>query len=263
MTDSMLETDPKQRFSNRVEDYVRYRPGYPREILDVLRNECGFTTESVVADIGSGTGFLTQLFLENGNLVYGVEPNGAMRAAGEEFLKKYPRFHSVDGSAEATTLADASADFIVAGQAFHWFDPKAAATEFRRVLRPLGWVAVIWNERKKEDTGFQRDYEQLLRTWGTDYEKVAATYPKKSRVENFLDFGAVWEKSFPNEQTFDFEGLRGRSLSSSFSPPEGHPKHEPMIAELKRLFEVYARDGRVRFDYETHMYYGRLDARRS
>src|SRR5271167_2755126 len=110
-----LVTNSKERFSNRVDDYVRFRPGYPSGVIDVLRDECGLAPESVVADIGSGTGLLTQLFLENGNLVYGVEPNPAMRQAGEEFLQKYPDFRSVAGSAECTTLADASLDFIVAG----------------------------------------------------------------------------------------------------------------------------------------------------
>ncbi len=254
----MLATDPKQRFSNRVADYVRYRPGYPRAVLDVLREECGLVPESVVADIGSGTGLLTQLFLENGNLVYGVEPNAAMREAGEQYLEKYPHFCSVAGSAEATTLPDASADFMVAGQAFHWFEPKAARAEFRRILRPDGWAAVIWNERKKDATPFQREYEIFLRTFGTDYEKVSAKYPQDRQMENFFGSGARGKKSFANEQVFDFDGLRGRLLSSSYSPPQGHPQHEPMLAALKKLFEARAEDGRVRFEYETHTYYGQL-----
>ena len=236
MTDSMLETDPKQRFSNRVEDYVRYRPGYPREILDVLRNECGFTAESVVADIGSGTGLLTQLFLENGNVVYGVEPNAAMRAAGEEFLKKYPRFRSVDGAAEATTLADASADFIVAGQAFHWFDPKAAAPEFRRVLKTLGWVAVIWNERKKDSAAFLREYETLLQAYGTDYARVSATYPEDRAHGEVFRRRRVAGRSLSQTSRHSIStALRGRLLSSSYAPGGGHPNHEPMLAELRNF----------------------------
>ena len=142
-----------------MEDYVRYRPGYPRAVLDLLREECGFAPESVVADIGSGTGILTQMLLENGNVVYGVEPNAEMRAAGESLLQRYARFRSVAGSAEATTLPDASVDFMFVGQAFHWFEPKAARAEFERVLKPRGWVAVIWNERKQDETAFLREYE--------------------------------------------------------------------------------------------------------
>ena len=258
---TMLAMDPKQRFSNRVDDYVRYRPGYPTAILDVLREECDLAPESVVVDVGSGTGLLAQMFLDNGNLVYGVEPNAAMRDAGEQFLEKYPHFCSVAGSAEATTLPDATADFIVAGQAFHWFEQKAARTEFQRVLKPKGWVAVIWNERIKDATPFQREYEKLLQTYGTDYEKVAATYPRDERMVGFFGSGAFGTKSFANEQVFDFEGLRGRLLSSSYAPAKGHPKHEPMLAALKQLFEAHQEGGRIRFDYVTHLYYGQLESR--
>jgi SAM-dependent methyltransferase len=258
MSTGTTTSDSKERFSNRVEDYVRYRPGYPRPILDLLSEECGLAPESVVADIGSGTGLLTQLFLENGNLVYGVEPNTAMRQAGEEFLKKYAQFRSVAGSAETTTLPNASADFIVAGQAFHWFEPKAARAEFERVLRPRGWVAVIWNERKKDETAFLREYESFLRTFGTDYEKVSEKYPQDRPMRSFFGSGAGGKKSFASEQVFDFQGLRGRLLSSSYSPPQGHPQHEPMLAALEKLFQAHAESGHVRFKYLTHVYYGQL-----
>lgn len=262
---SAAQTDSKERFSNRVEDYVRYRPGYPHEVLDVLRDGCGLAPESVVVDVGSGTGLLAQLFLENGNLVYGVEPNAAMRNAGEQFLEKYRHFSSVAGSAEATTLPDASADFVVAGQAFHWFEPKAARAEFVRVLRPAGrgrpggWVAVMWNERVSDRTAFQREYEALLRAYCDEYMKVAETYPQYERMNQFFGRGAFAEKVLPNAQVFDFDWLSGRLRSSSYAP-QGHPKHEPMLGALRKLFDAHAKDGRVRFDYETHVYYGRLEA---
>jgi SAM-dependent methyltransferase len=254
----LLTTDSKERFSNRVEDYVRYRPGYPGAVLDLLRGECGLTPESLIVDVGSGTGISARLFLENGNLVYGVEPNAAMREAGEEFLRKYPRFHSLAGSAESTTLPDASADFIVAGQAFHWFDAKAARAEFERVLKPLGWVAVIWNERKKDESPFLREYEALLQQYGTDYKQVAARYPQERAMEDFFGHGALRKNSFANEQVFDFDGLRGRLLSSSYSPSKGHPNFELMLAALKQLFDAHQQGGRVRFEYETHLYFGQL-----
>jgi SAM-dependent methyltransferase len=257
----MLATDSKQRFSNRAEDYVRYRPGYPRAVLELLRDECGFAPESIVADIGSGTGILTQMLLENGNVVHGVEPNAEMRAAGESLLQKYAGFRSVEGSAEATTLPKASVDFIVVGQAFHWFDPRAAHAEFERVLQPRGWVAVIWNERKQDGTAFLREYESFLRTFGTDYQKVSETYPQDRSMRKFFGAGAGGEKSFANEQVFDSDGLRGRLLSSSYSPPQGHPQHEPMLAALEKLFAAHAQGGRVRFEYLTHVYYGQLEAR--
>jgi SAM-dependent methyltransferase len=258
MDTKLLVTDPKQRFSNRVEDYVRYRPGYPREIVDVLRDECGLTPESVVVDVGSGTGLLTQLFLENGNVVYGIEPNTAMREGGEQFLEKYRHFSSVAATAEATTLPDASADFVVAGQAFHWFGVKQARAEFSRVLKPHGWVAIIWNERKREATALQRDYEALLQTHSTDYQQVASRYPERGRMEEFFGRDGLRHKTFANEQWFDFAGLRGRLLSSSYSPPVGDPKHEPMLAELRRIFDAHQENSRVRFEYGTHIYYGQL-----
>jgi SAM-dependent methyltransferase len=258
MTLSMTISDPKNRFSNRVDDYVRYRPGYPREVLDLLRAECGLTSESVVADLGSGTGILTKLFLENANRVYGIEPNAAMRAAGEQFLKEYPRFQSVSGSAEATTLPDAVADLAVAGQAFHWFELELARKEMLRLLKPGGWMAILWNERKHDASLLLREYENLLRAYGTDYGQVSDRYPDKARLEKFFGPGVWHETFFANEQLFDFEGLRGRLLSSSYAPVKGHANYEPMLAELAKMFERHARDGRVRFELETRVYYGQL-----
>jgi SAM-dependent methyltransferase len=254
----MLTADPKQRFSNRVDDYVRYRPGYPSAILDLLRDDCGLAPDSAVADIGSGTGLLARLFLASGNVVFGVEPNREMRQAGEQVLQEFRRFRSVAGSAEATTLPAASVDFVVAGQSFHWFEPAGARAEFQRILRPGGWVAVIWNERKMDSTPFLRAYAKLIREYGTDYEGVAATYQEYERSEQFFGPGAVRKKSFPNEQTFDWDGLRGRLLSSSYAPQPGHPNHEPMIAALAKIFEEHNENGRVRFEYDARIFYGHL-----
>lgn len=254
--------DSKERFSNRVDDYVRYRPGYPPAILDVLRDECGLLRESVIADVGSGTGILTKVFLDNGNLIYGVEPNLGMREGAEAFLKQYPRFLSVHGSAEATTLPDSCADFVTAGQAFHWFGVKASRNEFLRILRPGGWVVVVANQRVP-DSPLQRDYEALLRKYGTDYDKVAATYPKYQQMKEFFGSIPFSVKSFPNLQVFDFQGLRGRLLSASYAPPRDHPMHEPMLAELKRIFDLHQHDGSVRFEYKTQVQYGQLKPRES
>lgn len=253
-------TDSKQRFSNRVADYVRYRPGYPHAVVDTLRDECGLTPASVIADVGSGTGLLSRLFLDNGNVVYGVEPNAEMRAAGEEFLRSYPKFHSVAASAEATMLPGASVDFAVAGQAFHWFDPEATHREFARILKSGGWVAVIWNERRTETSALLRAYEDLLRKHSPDYAEVSAKYPEALRMAEFFGPNQVHQRTFPNEQLFDFEGLRGRLLSSSYSPPKDHPNHAPMLAELRRIFDLHNESGRVRIEYTAHLYYGCLRA---
>src|SRR5688572_24438001 len=167
----MAMTDVTRRFSGRVDNYIRYRPGYPDAIVETLRDDCGLTADSIVADVGSGTGILTEMFLRHGNLVYGVEPNREMREAAERLLAGYDRFRSVAATAEDTTLADASADVITAGQAFHWFDRQRARAEFARILKPRGWVSLIWNVRS-ETTPFLTAYEQLLKVYATEYEQV-------------------------------------------------------------------------------------------
>lgn len=253
-----LAMDSTQRFSNRVEDYVRYRPGYPREIVDVLREECGLTPESVVVDVGSGTGMLTQLFLENGNVVYGVEPNGAMREAGELFLEKYRYFSSVAATAEATTLPDASADLVVAGQAFHWFDRAAARREFLRILKPQGWASLIWNERAVQATLFMAEYEKLLQRHGTDYSTVQHVYSEQAGLDKFYAPSEVRTREFENEQRVDWDGLKGRLMSASYAPKPGDPKHEPMIKDFEKLFAAHQTDGKVLILYRTRVYFGQL-----
>lgn len=258
MDAGLLETDPTRRFSNRVEDYVRYRPGYPREIVDVLRDDCGLTPESVVVDVGSGTGLLTQLFLENGNVVYGIEPNAAMREAGEQFLEKYRHFSSVAATAEATTVPDATADFVVAGQAFHWFDRAAARREFLRILRPQGWVSLIWNERAVYATPFMTEYDKLLQSHGTDYSTVQHVYSEQAGLDKFYAPSDVRSREFENQQHVDWDGLKGRLMSASYAPKPGDPKHEPMMKDLRKLFAAHQTDGKVRILYRTRVYFGQL-----
>lgn len=251
--------DPTRRFSTRVENYVKYRPDYPVAILDLLRGECGLTPACVIADIGSGTGISAQLFLANGNRVYGVEPNREMREAGERLLAQYPRFVSIAATAERTTLPDALADFIVAGQAFHWFDRESARTEFSRVLKPGGWVVLMWNERRVDDTPFLQDYERLLRTYSTDYAMVDHRQMDDSVLGAFFGPGGFRLARFDNAQQFDFEGLRGRLLSSSYAPEPAHPNYEPMLLELRCIFEAHRSHGTVTIAYDTNVYWGRLD----
>jgi SAM-dependent methyltransferase len=251
-------TDSKERFSNRVADYIRYRPGYPPAIIDVFRYDCALTPDSVVADVGSGTGILTKLLLGNGNVVYGVEPNAEMREAGENFLQQYSRFKSVEGSAEATTLPTASVDLIVAGQAFHWFDRSAARREFARILKPGGWVALIWNEREVTATPFMSEYEQLIERHGTDYSAVHHKYSEQAGIDEFFAPSKVAMREFENQQHIDFDGLKGRLMSASYAPPTGDPRHEPMIRDLLALFTRHQSDGRVTILYRTRIYFARL-----
>jgi len=248
-----------ERFSSRVENYARYRPGYPAEIVATLRSACGLTANSIIADIGSGTGKLSQLFLNNGNQVFGVEPNLKMRLAAEKLLADFARFHSVEGSAEAIPLADGAVDYVVAGQAFHWFDQAAARKEFVRVLRPNGWTALIWNERKLDTSPFLKDYENLLLKYGTDYQKVRHENIT-SDLGTFFAPGDYKLETFQNEQVMDFEALAGRISSSSYTPEPGTPAHQKMIQSLSELFKKHARDGHVVIEYDTRMFFGRMVA---
>jgi SAM-dependent methyltransferase len=253
----MPASNATSRFSDRVENYIRYRPGYPPEVLHLLKNACGLVPEHVAADIASGTGIWTRVLLENGNRVYGVEPNLEMRQAGGRLLASFPKFTSVAGKAEATTLADASVDFVTAAQAAHWFDRSAARREFKRILKPGGWLVLLWNERVVDGTPFLRDYEQLLLTYGTDYADVRRERTTDA-VNEFFDPVPYEERIFPMRQEFDYTGLEGRLLSSSYAPGPGHPKHAPMLGELRRILERHTGNGSVAFDYKTRVYFGRL-----
>jgi len=252
-----MTISPTARFSDRVENYIRYRPGYPPEVLDLLRAECGFRSSHVVADIASGTGMFTRLLLENGNTVFAVEPNAEMRESGVHQLESYKRLVSVAGTAEATTLGAASVDFVTAAQAAHWFDLPRARAEFVRILRPGGWCVLIWNERLTSSTAFLREYEQLLLTYGTDYEEVRHE-KTTAMIDDFFAPAPCEERVFSLRQQFDYAGVAGRLLSSSYAPLEGHPRYAPMMQELRRIFHAHAVDGKVEFEYKTRVYYGRL-----
>jgi SAM-dependent methyltransferase len=249
--------DSTTRFSSRVANYIKYRPGYPVEITALLNRECRLTSASVVADIGSGTGILTRLFLRNGNVVHAVEPNREMREAAEGLLGDDPKFRSVDATAEDTKLAPNSVDFIVAGQAFHWFDRERARREFCRILKPGGWVALIWNERRTDSSPFLKGYEECLRMWSVDYSAVDHKQIDAGVIGAFFAPDTFKLAKFANRQVFDFEGLKGRLLSSSYAPEPGHPRHEPMLRELSALFHDHQQRGEVAFDYDTLVYHGR------
>ncbi len=256
-----------ERSSERVEFYLRYRPRYPFAIVDYLTAEAGLTPDWVVADVGSGTGFLAEPFLENGNTVHGIEPNQGMREAGEALLAGYPAFRSWDAAAEATGLDGASVHLAMAGQAFHWFDRDAARAEFMRILRPGGIAALFWNDRLAGGTAFMQEYDTLLKTHCAEYKDVG--HRKVGNTDYVRFFGTeatgetgdpqgYQEATFPNAQRFDREGLRGRLQSSSYAPPPGHPGHEPMMADLDALFGQHQRGGQVEFQYVTRIFWGEM-----
>lgn len=252
----LTETDPTRRFTSRVDNYARYRPRYPQAVLDTLRDECGLTPASAVADVGSGTGILTEMLLQNGNMVYAVEPNEGMRLAAEDSLRGYAGFISVNGRAEATTLPDASVDLVTAAQAFHWFDPGPARAEFIRILHPGGFVALVWNMRHYQSGGFALAYEALLGEHGQAYHQVNHA----ARVDNndILFANGRETRIFAHERRLDYDALQGGLLSASYAPLPGSPEYEPMIARLRAIFDEYQQDGVVTMPYETHLYFARL-----
>ena len=253
-----MRVDPTKRFSGRVESYARHRPTYPTAVIDVLRIRASLTPESVVADIGSGTGILSELFLKAGNTVFAVEPNADMRAAAEKLLSEYPLFHSVAGTAEETTLSAHRADLIAAGQAFHWFDRAKSRKEFLRIARGSATVALLWNDRKTSGTSFSQRYEALLRRFGTDYTAVDHKNLGSEVFDRFFGVGRWTLVRLPNEQRFDLDGLRGRLLSSSYTPAPGEPRHAEMMDEAETIFAATQKDGLVRMEYDTTIYIGNL-----
>jgi SAM-dependent methyltransferase len=242
------------RFSDRVEDYVKYRPHYPATVVTYLQKTYSFLPSWVVADIGSGTGISTELFLAAGNRVDAVEPNREMRRKAEELLSGHPGFVSIDGTAEATGLPEASVDLIVAGQAFHWFEPVATRREFVRIARPGAVAALIWNERLIL-SDFEAAYEDLILAYAGDYKTINHKNITDPQIGAFFHPQAFVLATFENEQVFDFSGLKGRLMSSSYIPKEG-AGHDAMMKALAALFEQHQSGGRVRVGYETKLYTG-------
>jgi len=250
--------DAKLRFSNRVQDYIRYRPTYPVELLRVLETDAELTTAAIVADVGSGTGLSSKLFLDHGNTVYGVEPNREMREAAEKLLGSNSHFHSVNATAEQTTLDHGSVDYIVCGQAFHWFDRSKTRQEFARILRPGGWVVLVWNARRIGTTEFLCDYEGLLRELAIDYRQVDHKLVDDSVIGEFFAPAKYQFRSLENSQLLDLAGLTGRIASSSYMPAEGHPLYPVMLPAIEKLFERNEQGGRVKIEYDTVLYFGQL-----
>ena len=246
-----------QRFSSRVDTYVRFRPSYPKQIIEMLERDCGLTRDSVIADIASGTGIFTRLLLEHGNRVYGVEPNCEMRSAGEEFLPKYPKFTSVNATAEGTTLPDKSVDLITSAQAAHWFVREKAMPEFQRILKPSGYLVLIWNDRKTAGSRFSEEYERLVETYGTDYSEVQRLGRTIDGNEFFREFQCQ-KRTLVNYQDLDYAAVEGRLLSSSYAPDRGEPSCASMLADLRRIFDECRENGLVRMEYDTNIYFGRL-----
>ncbi len=245
--------NPTERFTERVDNYVRYRPTYPPAIIPYLRETIHLNRKTIVADIGSGTGIFTDLLLKHGFTVIGVEPNQAMRAAGENFLQHYPHFSSVQGTAEATTLANQSVDFITVAQAFHWMDPEKTKVEFSRILKPQGHTLLIWNVRLT-DTAFLQSMDELKRQFGKQYEAIHSNHADETQIRAFFAPKQVRIKTFRHAQILDYASLRGQLLSSSYMPQETEAGYEEMIKALEDVFQRYQENAQVNMEYETKLF---------
>jgi ubiquinone/menaquinone biosynthesis C-methylase UbiE len=255
-----MGTNSLHRFSDRVDNYVKYRPNYPEAVYDFLAEQGIVRPGYIIADIGSGTGISAELFLKHGHVVYGVEPNEDMLNAAKETIGAYTNFKAVKESAEHTNLSDQSIDLISCAQAFHWFDKTECKLEFKRILKPASQVLLMWNDRRTPKDGFLGSYEDFLQMFGTDYKEVNHKNTQDKKIfDEFFGKDNYHEARFDNFQNFNFEGLKGRVLSSSYMPGENHPDYEFMIACLKKIFVRYQQNGTVRFEYDTKLYYGILN----
>ena len=250
--------DSTSRFSSRVESYRLHRPAYPTAIVDLLATECGLSKNSLVADVAAGTGLLTEIFLERGYRVVAIEPNLQMHGACATLTSHYPKLACVEGTAEATSLEDASVDLITVGQAMHWFDLKLTRNEFVRILKPGRWCAVLYNHRRLAGDTFHEGYEQILIEHGTDYAKVRDSHLDEDRLAAFFAPNAMRSVTFENAQHLTHEGLMGRVLSSSYIPQPGHPRYDEMSRAAADLFAQNEVDGKVRMEYDCVVCYGQL-----
>jgi len=247
--------DSKLRFSNRVKNYTKYRPTYPTDLIKWASKTLNLQ-QKIVADIGSGTGILTELILPYSHLTFGIEPNTEMRSEAEKMLNGNSQFFSLNASAEQTCLPKKSVDVIFAAQAFHWFDIEKTREEFKRILKPGGKVAIVWNDRITMGDEFSIAYENLLQTYGTDYKKVDHKMVDTNKIESFFGKGLLQKKSFANKQIFDYKGLKGRLLSSSYTPTSQDDNFKPMISELKNVFDKTNQNGFVSMKYSSNIYIG-------
>jgi len=253
-----MAKDSTQRFTDRVTNYIKYRPDYPALVMDYLRKEAGLSAATSVADIGAGTGIFTKHLLDAGCTVFAVEPNAPMRAAADEALSNYPNYISVNGSSSLTTLKDHSVDLIVCAQAFHWFNTPETKSEFQRILTPNGQVALLWNNRIVDADDFSQAYDDLLQQNSTDYKEVNHQNLSPADFTEFFRNGRYEQVSFPNLQLFDEEGLIGRAGSSSYVPSMDTPGGKAFLALLKDIFARYQENGKVSFQYHTEVYLGKV-----
>lgn len=250
--------NPAERFTGRVDAYRRFRPTYPPAVVELLRRECGLHPDSRIADIAAGTGLLTEVFLAAGYPVAAVEPNAEMRDACAALQPRYPNLTVIAGTAEATGLTDHSIDLITVAQAMHWFDLEKTRREFARIVRPGGWCAVIYNNRRLSGDAFHDGYERLLLDFGIDYGAVKQQHVGRRRLAEFFAPSPMTCVSIPNPQTLTLKELEGRILSASYIPQPGHPRFDEMRDAIARLFADTQSNGAVTMQHDCLVCWGPL-----
>lgn len=261
----LSHANPTGRFSGLADLYARCRPGYPNAALDYIQTSCQLGSQSLLVDVGCGTGISTRLFAARGIPVIGIEPNAEMRTRAE--AEPLPtgvepaRLRYREGQAEATGLPDGCADAVLAAQAFHWFQPEAALAEFHRILKPDGWVALIWNERDESDP-FTAAYGDVLRSGpgAAELERQRAAAGKALLSSDY--FVATEVTTFPSSQELDEDEVLGRAFSASYAPKADSPAAGPFADALRQAFVRYQTSNRVRLCYVTTVYAGQRRSER-
>lgn len=251
--------DTKNRFSKKVGTYVKYRPNYPKNLIEFMEKESILMDGYIVADVGAGTGKFTELLLLSGYTVFAVEPNSPMLDACKEIYGHHKTLSCVNGSSEHTKLVDNSVDLITTAQAFHWFQIEETKKEWERILKPGRFVGLIWNSRKKNTTPFLRQYEQLVMKFGQGYKKMQENFQVEQKIDFLFSKNGYNEFHTEYHQKLEFEELKGRLLSSSYSPQPDTSAYPEMISSLKELFHKHQVDNQVTIDYDTELFYGKLD----
>lgn len=261
MVPQRLGEDPTQRFGARACAYARARPGYPDDVVTKLVQLFALAPGGVIVDLGCGTGLSSEAFLRAGYRVLGVEPNEAMREHAARLAAQYPNFAVAAGRAEATGLKSASADLLIAAQAFHWFDVEATRKEALRILRAPPRAALLWNDRRTEGSEFARGYEALLQRFCTEYLEVQHRHARAERITQFFGNDRWSTVSLPHSDALSFETLADRLNSASYAPPAGEPRHLAMMQQLRELFAATAHEGLVPMEFDTRIHYGVMESR--
>lgn len=253
---NLANQNPTGRFTGLAELYARCRPGYPDTAIDFILTHCGLGPASTLADFGSGTGISARIFARRGIAVIGIEPNADMRAQAEQepTPAEFPQPSYRAGTAEATGLPACSADAVLAAQAFHWFEPEGTLREFHRILKPGGWVILIWNERDEADA-FTASYGEVIRSAA----EAAVLESVRAQAGEVLLGSPLFRNArkvcFRHAQELDADGAVGRAFSMSYAPKEPAAA-EQHAAALRQVFERFQQSGKATLCYLTTVYVG-------